>query len=122
MVKNAPAARWEPAMVKVMVMGFRRSRMDVTASGHRSRVRSAGGQIEVVNTIAVSLRRLPLPARWAVAGAATAGVIGAIAGLVIGLCVYAPTAAFAVVELGLPAAVAGGFLGLAVGVIVTAIR
>jgi hypothetical protein len=75
-----------------------------------------------VNTTTVSLRRLPLPARWAVAGAATAGVIGAIAGLVIGLSVYAPTAAFAVVELGLPAAVAGGFLGLAVGVIVTAIR
>ena len=75
-----------------------------------------------MNAIAAPLRSLPLPARWAIAGAAAAGVIGAIAGLVIGLHAYAPTAAFAVVELGLPAAIAGGILGLAAGVIVTAGR
>ncbi len=75
-----------------------------------------------MNAIVAPLRSLPLPARWAIVGAAAAGVIGAIAGLVIGLHVYAPTAAFAVVELGLPAAIAGGVLGLAAGVIVTAGR
>ena len=64
--------------------------------------------VSFVNAIAVLLRGLPLPARWAIVGAAPAGVIGAIAGLVIGLRVYAPTAVFAVVEPGLPAAVAGG--------------
>jgi hypothetical protein len=75
-----------------------------------------------VNAIAAPLRALPRPARWAITGAAAAGVIGAIAGLVIGLQAYAPTAAFAVVELGLPAAIAGGILGLAAGVIVIAGR
>jgi hypothetical protein len=68
------------------------------------------------------LRGLPLPARWAIAGAASAGVIGAIGGLVIGLNVYPPTAAFAVVELGLPAAIVGGVLGLAAGMILRAGR
>jgi hypothetical protein len=65
---------------------------------------------------------LPLPVRWAIVGAASVGVIGAIVGLVIGLRVYAPTAPFAVVEFGLPAAIVGGVVGLAVGVIVTAGR
>jgi fructose-specific phosphotransferase system IIC component len=72
--------------------------------------------------IAWLLRGLCLPARWAVAGAASAGVIGAIVGLAVGLRVYAPTAGFAVVELGIPAAIVGGVLGLAAGVIVTAVR
>lgn len=66
------------------------------------------------------LRGLPLLVRWAIAGAACAAVIGGIAGLVIGLRVYAPTAAFAVVELGLPAGMAGGAVGLAAGLIVKA--
>jgi hypothetical protein len=63
---------------------------------------------------------LPFLARWAVVGAASAGVIGAIAGLAVGLFTYAPTAPFAIVELGLPAAVAGGVVGLAAGVIAAA--
>jgi hypothetical protein len=75
-----------------------------------------------MNAIAVGLRGLPLPVRWAIVGAASVGVIGAIVGLVIGLRVYAPTAPFAVVEFGLPAAIVGGVVGLAVGVIVTAGR
>jgi len=49
-------------------------------------------------------------------------VTGGVAGLVIGLCVYAPTAPFAVVELGLPAALAGGLAGFLAGVIMTAGR
>jgi len=63
----------------------------------------------------------PLPARWAIVGASV-GVIGAIAGLVIGLYVYAPTAPFAVIELGLPATIVGGVVGLAAGVIATVRR
>jgi hypothetical protein len=50
------------------------------------------------------------------------GVIGAIVGLVVGLIAYAPTAWFAVFELGVPAAIAGGILGLVAALIVTAAR
>jgi len=60
-------------------------------------------------------RDLPLPARFAVAGATSAGAIGAIAGLVIGLLAYAPTAPFAVIELAVPASIAGGVVGLIAG-------
>jgi hypothetical protein len=49
-------------------------------------------------------------------------VIGAVVGLVVGLIVYAPTAPFAVVELGLPATIVGGVIGLLAGVIVIAGR
>jgi hypothetical protein len=49
-------------------------------------------------------------------------MIGAAVGLVIGLIVYAPTAPFAVLELGLPAAIVGGVIGLSTGVIVVAGR
>jgi hypothetical protein len=75
-----------------------------------------------VNTIAVRLRGPPLPGRWAVIGAASAGMIGAVVGLVIGLIVYAPTALFAIVEIGLPAAIVGGVIGLSTGVIAIAGR
>jgi hypothetical protein len=68
------------------------------------------------------LRGLPLPARWAIAGAACTGVTGAIVGLIVGLRAYAPTAAFAEIELGLPAALAGGVTGLAAGAIAAAVR
>lgn len=63
------------------------------------------------------LRSLPMLARWASVAALGFGVSGAIAGLVVGLFVYAPTAAFAAVELGLPAAIAGGVVGLLAGMI-----
>lgn len=70
----------------------------------------------------VWIHGLPLPARWALVAAATLGIVGAVAGLVIGLGVYEPTAPFAIVELGVPAALAGGILGLAAGMAVTANR
>jgi len=75
-----------------------------------------------VNTIVARLGGLPLPGRWAVIGAASVGMIGAAVGLAIGLIVYAPTAPFAVLELGLPAAIVGGVIGLSTGVIVVAGR
>ena len=61
---------------------------------------------------------LPLPARAAVMGGLALGVLGAIAGLVMGLIVNPPTAWFAVLEIGIPATILGyvaGFVGGSVG-------
>ena len=69
-----------------------------------------------------ALMTLPLLARAAVMGAAFAGITGAIAGLVVGLLTNPPTAPFAVVELGLPAAVVGALGGLVTGLVVFALR
>jgi hypothetical protein len=66
--------------------------------------------------------RLPLVTRWVVAGALIAGIIGAAAGFAIGLAVYAPTAWFALFELGVPSACAGAVLGLVVGSAVLLVR
>jgi hypothetical protein len=66
----------------------------------------------VMSVIAVELRGMPLIARWVTVGAASASVIGGIVGLVVGLFAYAPTAWFAVFELGVPAGVVGGIVGL----------
>lgn len=55
-------------------------------------------------------------------GTAVCGVAGAIVGLIIGLRVHPPTAVFAMAELGIPAAVVGGMLGLLVGLGVWAVR
>jgi len=67
-------------------------------------------------------RALRVPLRWGVIGAATAGAIGGAAGLVVGLLAYPPTAWFAIFELGTPAAIVGGLLGLASGAIASASR
>jgi ABC-type uncharacterized transport system permease subunit len=63
----------------------------------------------------------PLPVRWAIVGATSAGTLGAIAGLVLGLG-YPPTAWFAVFELGVPATIAGGLVGFVAALIVMAGR
>jgi riboflavin transporter FmnP len=60
--------------------------------------------------------------RWVVVGAVSVGILGGIVGLIVGLLAYAPTAPFAVVELGLPATLAGGLLGLMAGLVVAAGR
>jgi hypothetical protein len=64
----------------------------------------------------------PQPVRWAVVGVASVGVVGAISGLISGLYVYAPTAPFAMLELGLPAAMVGGVVGPLVGSLLAVIR
>jgi hypothetical protein len=64
----------------------------------------------------------PPLARFAAAGAAGLGVVGGVVGLIVGLVTYAPTAPFAVVEIGLPAAVVGAVLGVVVGAVLLAIR
>jgi hypothetical protein len=65
------------------------------------------------------IRGLPMLARWVILGAVFAGVTGGIAGLVIGLFDYAPTAPIAAVEIGFPATLAGALIGLVAGVITT---
>jgi uncharacterized membrane-anchored protein len=68
------------------------------------------------------MRSLPMPGRWVVIGAIYAGVAGAIVGLVIGLFVHAPTAPFAAVEVGFPAMLTGGIVGLVAGLTMTTVR
>jgi len=65
--------------------------------------------------IRATLASLPVVRRCVLVGAVSIGLLGAIAGLIIGLFTYAPTAPFAVIELGLPAAIAGAILGFVIG-------
>jgi len=58
---------------------------------------------------------VPVPARWMLLGAVGLGVIGGVVGPVLGLDAYPPTAWFAVLEVGIPATILGGLLGLAAG-------
>jgi hypothetical protein len=59
--------------------------------------------------------------RWAVVAAVSLGLVGGLVGLVVGLRVYPPTAWFAVIEVGVPAALVGGLIGFASGALVSAI-
>jgi hypothetical protein len=83
--------------------------------------RRVGGP-SLVQRMAAEFQGLPLLGRWVTGGVICAGVIGAVVGLVVGLIVYPPTAWFAVIELGLPASIAGGVLGLVGGLAVLAGR
>lgn len=69
---------------------------------------------------AVGVRALPSPARQAVGGALILGVVGSLAGLILGLIAYPPTAWAAVFEIGIPAAALGLFGGLVVGLVARA--
>jgi hypothetical protein len=62
-----------------------------------------------------TVRTFPQAGRWIALGAAPAGAVGAIVGLIVGFFVYPPTALFAMIELGFPAAIVGGVLGLLIG-------
>ena len=57
--------------------------------------------------------------RLVMRGTAVGALLGAVVGLILGLIANPPTAWFATIEIGLPAAVAGAGIGLVVGVIVT---
>ena len=72
--------------------------------------------------VMTSLRALPLILRWAAIGAVSAAVVGGVVGLVVGLLVHPATAWFAVFELGIPASILGGLLGLACGAIACAVQ
>jgi hypothetical protein len=75
-----------------------------------------------MRTTAARSRGWPLPARWALIGAAIACGIGTVAGVIVGLFVYPPTAFFAGAEIGIPATFAGAVLGAAAGVLPAAGR
>jgi hypothetical protein len=55
------------------------------------------------------------------AGAIATGASGAVVGLIVGLHVYAATAVFAALEIGLPAALVGGLLGFVLGGLVAVV-
>lgn len=65
---------------------------------------------------------MPLPLRHVIGGVVLLGTAGAVAGLIVGLVVYAPTAWFAVFEVGVPAALAGGVIGLGSGAVAMGVR
>jgi hypothetical protein len=76
-----------------------------------------------VKAFASWIRGLPVLVRWVTVAAVLAGVTGGIAGLVIGLFAYAPTAPVAAAEIGFPATVVGAVVGLVAGMItITASR
>ncbi|MDQ0094517.1 hypothetical protein [Paeniglutamicibacter psychrophenolicus] len=60
-------------------------------------------------------RNLPKPLAYALLGAMWCGLLGGVVGLLVGLSVYPPTAWFAVLEIGIPAALLGFVAGLLVG-------
>lgn len=72
----------------------------------------------IARQIIEPLNELPIAPRHALIGAAVLGTLGGIVGLVVGLHVYAPTAVVAILEVGMPAALAGGLLGLLSGSLV----
>ena len=63
------------------------------------------------------LRELPVVVTAMLLGSVLLGALGGVVGLVLGLRTYPPTAWFAVTEIGFPAAILGGCLGLPVGLI-----
>lgn len=69
-----------------------------------------------------SIADLPLVLRWSVRSGLVGGAVGAVAGLLLGLAAYPPTAWFAVLEVGIPAVVVGSLLGAAAGTAVLAVR
>jgi len=64
----------------------------------------------------------PSATGYASVGAILGAGIGALCGLIVGLNAYAPTAWFAVFEVGAPAAIVGAFLGYLSGGIAVGLR
>jgi hypothetical protein len=67
-------------------------------------------------------QRRRLRGRAAVVGMAVVGGMGAIAGFVLGLIAYPPTAVISLAELGLLSAIVGAALGFLVGIAISVVR
>jgi hypothetical protein len=63
------------------------------------------------------LAAMQLVPRLTVVGATTMGALGGLLGLILGLRAHPATAWFAVLEVGAPAAIAGGIVGAIVGLV-----
>jgi len=72
--------------------------------------------------IRANLAALPLVPRYVAIGMTSAFVVGGLVGLVLGLLAYPPTAGFAVLEIGVPAAILGSVIGALVGATTLAVR
>lgn len=68
------------------------------------------------------LATMPLVPLFAVVGSVTALMLGGLVGLVLGLRAYPATAWFAVLEVGVPAGIAGAVVGAFVGLLATTVR
>lgn len=68
------------------------------------------------------LNRLPIVLRSTIFGVLIGCAVGGIAGLIVGLRTYVPTAWFAIFEVGIPAGLVGGLFGAIVGVALWACR
>ena len=64
----------------------------------------------------------PIVPRFAIVGLTVAGIVGGLVGLGLGLRAHPATAWFAVLEVGVPAAIVGAALGAVVGLVVVAVR
>src|SRR5205807_2015545 len=96
----------------------RRRRMPPPPGGLGHWSRSQSCQALRMSTALGEWRAMPSPPRWMATGAIVLGTLGGIAGLIIGLNVYPPTAWAALFELGIPAATAGAILGIVVDLMV----
>ena len=65
---------------------------------------------------------MPVVRRFAVVGAAVAGILGGLVGLVLGLRAHPATAWFAVVEVGVPGAIVGAVLGALAGLVAVSVH
>ena len=85
----------------------------------RAEMRGDTGTMGLFRT---QLATIPIVPRFALVASAAAFLLGALAGLIIGLIAYPPTAWFAVLELGIPAGLIGALIGALAGLVVASIR
>ena len=90
-----------------------------TQNDKRGSVVRGGAQAALLSGVAdpPSSAYPPRPLRWAATGAKTAGLVGSILGLVLGLAAHWQTAWFAIFELAIPMSILGGLVGLVTGAI-----
>jgi hypothetical protein len=91
-------------------------------SNHMRNPRQSGQATETRRKRRLPRSSLPIGRRWGIFGAKLSGFIGGLVGLVAGLFTYPATAWFAVFELGIPSAIAGGLIGFASGTIASVAR